>query len=35
MAIDTKITWIHNYEEGLEKARGEKKPMLLDFFKNG
>lgn len=29
------VTWIRNYDAGLEKARREKKPILLDFFKNG
>ncbi len=32
---ETKIQWIDSYEAGLERARSEKKPMLLDFFKDG
>ena len=31
----TKINWINDYEEGLERAREEKKPLFLDFFKDG
>ncbi len=32
---EVKINWINNYEEGLERSRREKKPLLLDFFKEG
>jgi hypothetical protein len=31
----TNIQWITAYEEGLQVAKEQKKPMLLDFFKNG
>ena len=29
------INWINAYEEGLGRAREEKKPLFLDFFKDG
>jgi hypothetical protein len=32
---EAKISWINDYEEGCERARGEKKPLFLDFFKDG
>jgi hypothetical protein len=35
MSSETKVQWIGNYEQGLEKARSQEKPLLLDFFKNG
>ena len=31
----TNINWINDYEEGLGRARDEKKPLFLDFFKDG
>jgi hypothetical protein len=31
----TNIKWIDDYEAGLERARDEKKPLFLDFFKDG
>jgi|GEM_PF-700453 len=30
-----KVDWITNYETGLDRIQTEKKPMLLDFFKEG
>ena len=35
MENPTKIAWINDYDTGLETAGREKKPMLLDFFKDG
>jgi hypothetical protein len=35
MKYEKTIEWIRDYEKGLEKARAEKKPMFLDFFKDG
>ncbi len=32
---ETKINWINDYEEGLGRARDEKKPLFFDFFKDG
>jgi|AP12_2_1047962.scaffolds.fasta_scaffold00220_8 hypothetical protein len=32
---ETKINWIHDYEKGVGRARDEKKPLFLDFFKDG
>jgi hypothetical protein len=29
------IEWLHNYDEGLKRAGNEKKPLFLDFFKEG
>jgi hypothetical protein len=29
------INWINDYEEGCGRAREEKKPLFLDFFKDG
>jgi hypothetical protein len=29
------IQWLHKYEEGINLAREEQKPLFLDFFKNG
>ena len=29
------INWITDYEEGAGRARDEKKPLFLDFFKDG
>jgi len=29
------IKWISDFEEGLERSSGEKKPLFLDFFKKG
>jgi hypothetical protein len=30
-----KVNWINDYETGLNRSETEKKPMLLDFFKEG
>jgi hypothetical protein len=35
MEKEITIEWIDNLEKGLERARSEKKPLLLDFFKQG
>jgi len=35
MTADIKVNWIENYDQGIEKARDEKKPVMLDFFKDG
>ena len=32
---EVKINWVYNYEEGLERVQDEKKPLFLDFFKDG
>ena len=32
---EAKINWIRDYEEGAASAREEKKPLFLDFFKDG
>jgi hypothetical protein len=32
---ENKISWINDYEEGMGRARDEKKPLFLDFFKDG
>lgn len=32
---EAKINWINDYEEGVGRSREEKKPLFLDFFKNG
>lgn len=32
---ETKINWLNDYEESLGRARDEKKPLFLDFFKDG
>lgn len=29
------IKWMNDFEKGLERARDEKKPLFLDFFKDG
>jgi hypothetical protein len=29
------VEWLDNYEKAIERARSEKKPLLLDFFKQG
>ena len=31
----TKINWINDYEEGVGRSHGAKKPLFLDFFKDG
>ena len=31
----TEINWIRDFEKGLDRARDEKKPLFLDFFKDG
>jgi hypothetical protein len=33
MLQKTKVQWENSYTEALERARREKKPVLLDFFK--
>ena len=30
---DSKINWMNDFEKGLDRAREEKKPLFLDFFK--
>lgn len=30
-----KVNWINSYETGLERSQKNRKPMLLDFFKDG
>lgn len=35
MSMEIKVYWINDYDRGLERARAEEKPMLLDFFKDG
>jgi len=35
MIGEIKVQWIGDYDRGIEKARDEKKPLLLDFFKDG
>ena len=32
---DNDIQWLSSYEDGLTVAREHKKPLFLDFFKNG
>lgn len=32
---DSKINWMNDFEKGLHRAREEKKPLFLDFFKEG
>lgn len=29
------VEWERSYEEAMERARREQKPVLLDFFKSG
>ena len=29
------IEWLHDYDEGLQRAVNENKPLFLDFFKEG
>ena len=29
------IKWVNSYEDGLKAANEAKKPLFLDFFKNG
>jgi len=31
----TTIKWANSYEDGLKGAADEKKPLFLDFFKDG
>lgn len=31
----SQIQWLSDYDGGLQRAKQEKKPLLLDFFKNG
>jgi uncharacterized protein YyaL (SSP411 family) len=33
--LEGKVQWLDSLEQGFEKARSEKKPVLLDFFKDG
>lgn len=33
--MTSQVQWMDDYEIGLEKARSQEKPMLLDFFKDG
>lgn len=32
---ESKIKWLEDFDKGLEKARELKKPLFLDFFKDG
>ena len=32
---ETKINWTTDYQQGVERSREEKKPLFLDFFKDG
>ena len=32
---EIKIHWMNDFEEGCGRAREEKKPLFLDFFKKG
>ncbi len=32
---EVKVNWIRDYAEGLGRAQDEKKPLFLDFFKDG
>jgi hypothetical protein len=32
---EANINWTNDYEEGLGRARDEKKPLFLYFFKDG
>jgi uncharacterized protein YyaL (SSP411 family) len=29
------VEWVSSYEDALNRSREEKKPILLDFFKDG
>lgn len=31
----SQIQWHHDFEESLKQAGSEKKPLFLDFFKDG
>ncbi len=31
---ESTIKWENDYAKGLERAKNEKKPLLLDFFKD-
>jgi hypothetical protein len=33
--IQVKIEWEHDYKKGLQIVKDQKKPMFLDFFKDG
>lgn len=35
MNTKNRFQWLESYETGLEKCKVQKKPMLLDFFKDG
>lgn len=35
MTQQQKVEWINDYNLGMEKCHAEKKPMLLDFFRDG
>jgi len=35
MDSNNRVQWLRSYETGLEKSKAQKKPMLLDFFKDG
>lgn len=35
MTGKAQVQWMEDYELGLEKASAQKKPILLDFFKEG
>jgi hypothetical protein len=29
------VEWHHSFDEAMERARNQQKPLLLDFFKDG
>lgn len=33
--LKASVRWEESYERGLERCREERKPLLLDFFKEG
>lgn len=35
METNNSVQWLNSYETGLEKCQAHKKPMFLDFFKDG
>lgn len=35
MDTNANVQWLRSYETGLEKCQAQKRPMMLDFFKDG
>ncbi|MCJ8499722.1 thioredoxin family protein [Desulfatitalea alkaliphila] len=35
MGTNSRVKWLNDYDAGLEACRERKKPMFLDFFKDG